>query len=107
MADVATARSIPADAIPDRPNVVLEFVRKEPLGFIGFLIILLYFVFAVGAKWIAPYDPEAVDFTAMLDALRGIGYAGWVVVEQDVLPGQGAPGESAIRNREFLRQLGV
>jgi peptide/nickel transport system permease protein len=68
MADVATARSIPADAIPHRPSPVIEFIRKEPLGLIGFLIILLYFVFAVGARWIAPYDPEAVDFTAMLAA---------------------------------------
>lgn len=68
MADVATARNIPADAIPHRPNPVLQFVRKEPLGFAGFLIILLYFVFALGARWIAPYDPEAVDFTAMLSA---------------------------------------
>ena len=67
MADVATVRS-PADAIPYRPNPVWSFIRKEPLGFAGFLIILMYFVFALGAVWIAPYDPEAVDFTAMLAA---------------------------------------
>ncbi|HEX6609863.1 MAG TPA: ABC transporter permease, partial [Hyphomicrobiaceae bacterium] len=68
MADVATVRSIPVDAIPHRPNPVWQFIRKEPLGFAGFLIILMYFVFALGAVWIAPYDPEAVDFTAMLAA---------------------------------------
>jgi peptide/nickel transport system permease protein len=68
MADVATVRSIPVDAIPHRPNPVWQFIRKEPLGFAGFLIILMYFVFALGAIWIAPYDPEAVDFTAMLAA---------------------------------------
>ena len=68
MADVATVRSIPADAIPHRPNPVWSFIRKEPLGFAGFLIILLYFVFALGAVWIAPHDPEAVDFGAMLAA---------------------------------------
>ncbi len=66
MAVTANARSIPADAIPHRPNPVLQFIRKEPLGFAGFLIILLYFVFALGARWIAPFDPEAVDFAAML-----------------------------------------
>ncbi|MGE5514142.1 MAG: ABC transporter permease [Bacteroidota bacterium] len=66
MAVTANARSIPADAIPHRPNPVLLFIRKEPLGFGGFLIILLYFVFALGARWIAPFDPEAVDFAAML-----------------------------------------
>jgi peptide/nickel transport system permease protein len=68
MADVATVPSFPADAIPHRPNPVLQFIRKEPLGFGGFLIILVYFMFALGARWIAPYDPEAVDFTAMLSA---------------------------------------
>jgi peptide/nickel transport system permease protein len=66
MAVTANARNIPADAIPHRPNPVLLFIRKEPLGFAGFLIILLYFVFALGARWIAPFDPEAVDFAAML-----------------------------------------
>ena len=42
------------------------FIRSQPLGFAGFLIILMYVVAALGAKWIAPFDPEAVDFVAML-----------------------------------------
>ena len=29
-------------------------------------------------------------------------YAGWIVVEQDVLPGLGTPAASARRNREFF-----
>jgi len=49
----------------------------------------------------------AVDFGAMLRELRDHGYDDWVVVEQDVLPGMGSPAESARRNREFLRGLGV
>lgn len=68
MADVAAVRSFPADAIPHRTHPVWSFIRKEPLGFAGFVVILLYFIFALGAVWIAPYDPEAVDFTAMLSA---------------------------------------
>jgi peptide/nickel transport system permease protein len=71
MAITAGPRSIPVDAIPQRPNLVLQFVRKEPLGAGGFLIILMYFVFALGAAWIAPFDPEAVDFTAMLSPPTG------------------------------------
>jgi len=36
--------------------------------------------------------------------LRGIGYAGWATVEQDILPGRGvAPLECAVRNRAFLQ----
>ncbi len=48
-----------------------------------------------------------VDFPAVVDWLRGRGYDGWVVVEQDVLPGMGSPQESALRNREYLRSVGV
>jgi inosose dehydratase len=49
----------------------------------------------------------AVDFRALVRALEAAGYRGWVVVEQDVLPAMGAPLQSAIRNREYLRRLGI
>lgn len=49
MADVAAVRSFPADAIPHRSHPVWSFIRKEPLGFAGFVVILLYFIFALGA----------------------------------------------------------
>jgi inosose dehydratase len=49
----------------------------------------------------------SVDFPAVLQALRKSGYRDWIVVEQDVLPGMGSPAESARRNREFLRGLGI
>lgn len=48
-----------------------------------------------------------VDFpgvVAWLDARPDIT---WGIVEQDVLPGMGAPSESARRNREYLHSLGV
>jgi inosose dehydratase len=49
----------------------------------------------------------SVDFPAALKELARAGYAGWIVVEQDVLPGMGSPKESALRNREYLRALGL
>jgi inosose dehydratase len=49
----------------------------------------------------------SVDFPGVLEALRGIGYDGWIVVEQDILPGMGDPKESARRNREYLRSIGL
>jgi inosose dehydratase len=49
----------------------------------------------------------AVDFPGMLKALGEIDYGGWIVVEQDVLPGMGHPRESARRNRAYLRSIGV
>ena len=48
-----------------------------------------------------------VDFPACVDRLRRADYPGWLVVEQDVLPSMGSPGESAARNREYLRTLGL
>lgn len=49
----------------------------------------------------------AVPFAGVRDALAALRYAGWIVVEQDVLPGLGTPSLSAIRNREYLRGLGL
>jgi inosose dehydratase len=48
-----------------------------------------------------------VPFPDILDLLRARRYDGWVVVEQDVLPGMGTPQESARRNRAYLAGLGV
>jgi inosose dehydratase len=48
-----------------------------------------------------------VDFPGVVKALQNIGYGGWIVVEQDVLPGMGTPKESAHRNREYLKSIGL
>jgi inosose dehydratase len=48
-----------------------------------------------------------VDFGSIKHALEQLGYQGWVVVEQDVLPNMGSPLESAIANRNCLRQIGL
>lgn len=46
-----------------------------------------------------------VDFPAMLRWLGKRDYKGYVLVEQDVLPGMGTPKESAARNREYIRSI--
>jgi inosose dehydratase len=48
-----------------------------------------------------------VDFAAVAAWLRDHGYGGWIVVEQDILPGMGEPRASAQRNREYLASLGL
>jgi inosose dehydratase len=48
-----------------------------------------------------------VRFADVRDALRLQNFSGWIIVEQDVLPGLGSPAESAARNREYLRRLGL
>jgi inosose dehydratase len=49
----------------------------------------------------------SVDFPAVLAQLRTMPYEGYVVVEQDVLPGMGTPKESAQRNRDYLKSIGL
>lgn len=48
-----------------------------------------------------------VDFPGVLAVLREKNYDGWVVVEQDVLPGMGTPKENAARNRRYLKSIGL
>ena len=62
---------------------------------------------AVGRGIFCELGKGMVPFVNVLDALRVEYYAGWIVVEQDVLPGLGTPSASARRNREYLRRLGV
>ena len=46
-----------------------------------------------------------VDFPALLRWLAMRDYKGYVLVEQDILPGMGTPKESAARNREYIRSI--
>jgi inosose dehydratase len=48
-----------------------------------------------------------VDFPLIKSELEKNGYDGWIVVEQDVLPGMGMPRESAQRNRDYLASIGL
>jgi inosose dehydratase len=49
----------------------------------------------------------AVDFSAIVAELHAQNYSGWIVVEQDVLPGMGNPKVCAQRNRDYIRTLGL
>jgi len=48
-----------------------------------------------------------VDFPAVLAWMRTHTDQKWVLVEQDVLPGMGSPKESAQRNRDYLKSIGL
>ena len=49
----------------------------------------------------------AVDFASIVGILKERAYEGWIVVEQDVLPGMGSPKICAINNRNFIKELGI
>jgi peptide/nickel transport system permease protein len=60
------AASAPATRKP--PSAVWRFIVEQPLGTAGLLVIIVMFAAAILAPWISPYDPEAIDFAAMLSA---------------------------------------
>jgi peptide/nickel transport system permease protein len=66
----ATATLIEEEAAPQRSTlrIALNFVRRQPLGTIGLVIVLVMFVAGGLAPWIAPFDPEENDFSAMMEA---------------------------------------
>ena len=69
------AINAPADSVMEVPGVeprggltatVKDFARRRPLGAIGAVVVVLMLLAALSATAIAPYDPLAVDFGAML-----------------------------------------
>jgi peptide/nickel transport system permease protein len=49
-------------------GIALQFVRRQPLGTFGLAIVLIMFTAGCFAGWIAPFDPEENDFSAMMEA---------------------------------------
>jgi inosose dehydratase len=49
----------------------------------------------------------SVDFPSIVKELNNQKYSGWIVVEQDVLPGMGDPKICAQRNRDYIKSLGL
>lgn len=49
----------------------------------------------------------SVDFNPIVKELIDQKYSGWIVVEQDVLPGMGNPKICAKRNRDYIKSLGL
>ena len=64
---------------------VRNFVRRRPLGAVGAAIILAMVVLAATANLIAPYDPLATDYGAMLSAPGRSHWLGTDAFGRDVL----------------------
>ena len=47
--------------------VTLTFLRRQPIGSIGIILVLIFGLAGVFADWIAPYNPTANDFAAMTE----------------------------------------
>ncbi len=51
-----------------QPNVLLDFVRQQPLGTVSFVIIFLMMFAGLFSALVAPYDPLDIDFASILGA---------------------------------------
>ena len=65
-ATTAALPTCPSSGIGRLGRGALRFVRQQPLGTLGLLVILAMVAAAIGADVLSPYDPEAADFSAML-----------------------------------------
>ncbi len=66
-------------------GIVKDFCRRRPLGAAGAAVVLLLMVVALSANVIAPYDPEKVDFGAMLARPSAAHWLGTDAFGRDVL----------------------
>jgi peptide/nickel transport system permease protein len=64
---------------------VVLFMAQQPLGAAGLVIIVLMGICAAFAQWVAPYDPLAVDYGAMLAAPSADHWLGTDSFGRDVL----------------------
>src|SRR5213082_344686 len=57
-----------APTLPRRRGVVIDFMRQQPLGAVSFVVIAVMMFAGVFSRWVAPYDPLDIDFSAILGA---------------------------------------
>ncbi len=77
---------------------IRELAEKERMDYFA----------AVAAGVFCELGHGDVNFPGVIGAMETLGYSGWAIVEQDILvDDSNAPRESARRNREYLRGLGL
>ncbi len=55
-------------AMTRQPNVLVDFVREQPLGSVSFVIIFLMMFAGLFSPLVAPYNPLDIDFASILAA---------------------------------------
>ena len=82
--DQATTQTEPT-ATASALAAVRDFARRRTLGAIGAVVVLIMIVVGVFANLLAPYDPVAVDFGAMLAKPSATHWLGTDAFGRDVL----------------------
>jgi peptide/nickel transport system permease protein len=57
-----------AAVAPRARSSIVDFLRRQPLGTVGLVLVTVMAVAGLGAEWIAPYSPTANDFASMTEA---------------------------------------
>jgi peptide/nickel transport system permease protein len=60
-------------------GITLTFFRRQPVGAIGLVLVLIFGLAGIFAEWIAPYNPTANDFAAMTEPPS---WAHWLGTDQ-------------------------
>jgi peptide/nickel transport system permease protein len=65
-------------------DITLHFVKRQPLGTFGLVIVVVMFLAGALAPWIAPFDPEENDFNAMMEAPSLVHWLGTDQLGRDI-----------------------
>jgi peptide/nickel transport system permease protein len=79
---IPSTAAIPVEHVGPRRTFlrkVIAFVRRQPLGTVGLLLVLIFALAGLFADWLAPYNPTANDFAAMTEPPS---WAHWLGTDQ-------------------------
>jgi peptide/nickel transport system permease protein len=79
------ANTVPVAAAPRKRSAILDFCRQQPLGVVSLVIIVLMIFAGIFSASVAPYNPVAVDFGAMLSPPSWEHWAGTDAFGRDIL----------------------
>ena len=71
MVDLARPNVLAVDTAAESPRPsragIIDFCRRQPLGTVGLVLVLVIAAAGLSAEWIAPYNPTSNDFAAMTE----------------------------------------
>jgi inosose dehydratase len=83
--------------LKDCDGDVIARARRDELGYFD----------ALAAGIFCELGAGAIDCSALIGELRARSYVGWIVVEHEAPPGRDTPLQVAMRNRRYLKELGL
>ncbi|MFB9261631.1 ABC transporter permease [Bradyrhizobium erythrophlei] len=71
MADLTPSYVPAVDVAAESPRLsregIVGFCRRQPLGTVGLVLVMVMAIAGLSAEWIAPYNPTSNDFAAMTE----------------------------------------